>query len=241
MLLISPDDPSTSSQAEFNQSYQRYDRIVGRQVKKGKVYYEVLPAIQFGFFSSICEEPSMIAPYNIARFEYDYHNRNESVFPIPETNPNSQPISIRWFGKFDNQRYFLVEYDNQTQRLIEMNDSSNTLDSITRQFICDHLEFYLKSFKIDIHGNEWPADPVNFEPIECVPGPSNQERSSSREKICSCSISRVFQRVKPKLCLSKLESLIRRKKPKSNCRKKGLQSTSSDSDDEPPKKFGRHM
>lgn len=248
MLVISPDDPTTSAQNTLPLIEYRYDRIVGRQVRKSKVFYEVLPATQFGFSasSSIFEEPSTIAPFNIAKFEYEYHNRSESVFPIPGTEPNAQPLSIRWFGKLNEQRYFLIEYDNQTQRLIEMNDSSNTLDPVTRQFVCDNLEFYLKNNKIDIHGNEWPADPINFgmqmEPIDCVPGPSTSAmKPAVKETICSCPISRFFQRAKPKLCLSKLESLIRRKKPdKVSSRKKCHHSDSSD-DEHPPKKFGRHM
>jgi hypothetical protein len=105
---------------------QRLDRIVGRQVQKGRLYYEVQPAAHFGFSSSLVEEPSRIAPYNIARFEYELHHRHESAYPVPGTDPSSPPVSIRWFGKIDEQRYFLIEYENQVQRLIEMNDSSNS-------------------------------------------------------------------------------------------------------------------
>lgn len=241
IMYVSPDDPTTSVRASSSGFEQRSDRIVGRQIQKGKVFYEIQPAVHFGFSSTIYEEPSKIAPYNIAKFEYEYHGLRESAYPIPDTDPNAQPVSIRWFGVLNEQRYFLIEYENQVQRLVEMNDSPNVLDP-ARKFISENVELYLKNCKIDMHGDEWPSDPVNFDFYSnSVPGPSNpQKLSISREKACSCSLSRLVQKAKPRLCLSKLESIIRRKKASTPSRKKGFQSNSSDSDgEEPPKKFGR--
>jgi hypothetical protein len=250
-MNISPDDPSTSRQSSSIGQHNKCDRIVGRQVRKGSIFYEVRPAAQFGFSAPILEQPSRIAPYNIALFEFNYHNENESVFPIPGTMLDAKPTSIRWFGKLGSQRYFLIEYENQVHRLIGMTDPNNSMNSEVRQFVCKNLENYLRAHKID---NEFPADPEQPSASDyCEPSTSSQPASSREKKVCSCMLSKLIQRAKPKLCLSRLEALIRRKTTNGNpscgsaknpmtskpCRKHSDDEEDANGD-KPPKKFGRH-